>query len=142
FLRGDVSCLEAHVARRPRARHDDGGAHITELTAYSLCGDRLVACLASSALRSGTKDHGVVGAAASGYVDLVDGVVSGEVLTCARTPVADAHEPGPDEVAEDVVEDRTQILIDGVHLEQTHVAFRKELVEHVEWRDAGDVARA
>ena len=50
--------------------------------------------------------------------------------------------PARGEVGEDVLEDGAEVLVDGVHLEQADAAFGVQLVEHVERRDAGDVAGA
>ena len=142
LLGGHVLGLENEVRLGPVARHHEARADAAEF-ARDRCVDlRLVGRLSPGPLIAGAVDDGIVRGRAAGHVDRVDGVVRGEVLAHLRAARRKAHHARLDELGEDDLEERLEVRVDRVHLEQHHLTLGIQLVEHIERRDGRDVARA
>ena len=75
-------------------------------------------------------------------MDLVDQRVVREVVALARAAVRHAQEALGDERRERALDERPQVLVHRVHLQDDDPVLDEELVEQVHRADAGDVARA
>ena len=89
-------------------------------------------------LLSRTKDHSLEGPVRAGHVHLVHQGVVCQVPALLRTPVDDAQEPSVDESPVRLLEERTQVGVDRVHLEDDHPQVVEHLVEGVGGQEGGE----
>jgi hypothetical protein len=85
---------------------------------------------------------GIEGAIAAGDVNLIDQRMIAQLFADLRAAVGKAQESAVDERLERIFEDRPEILVYRIHLENANGAVGDEFVEHVERRDRRDVAGA
>ncbi|WP_258567048.1 hypothetical protein [Microbacterium sp. Se5.02b] len=96
---------------------------------------------AALALRR-TPDDGVERGGRPGDVHVHEPRMPGEIRADRRAAADDAQQARLDERCERALVHRDQGILRGVHLEQGRAVVGEELVQHVEHRDGGDVARA
>ena len=108
----------------------------------ALAVDRLVRGLAPPPLLVRAEDDRVVGAVRAGDVDLVDLGVPAEVGAHLGAAVDHPEEAALDQRRERLLDERTQVDVDRVRLEQHDLVLDEQLVERVHRADRGDVAGA
>ena len=126
-----------------RAWHHEHGAHVTELARDGLLEERVVAALAIFPLGSRRAPHDeVVGLVRAGDVHVADARVIGEIRADLRAAVDDCEVPSLDEGPQGPLEQRAEVLVDGVHLEENDAPVDEHLVDDVHRRNRRDVSRA
>src|SRR6476619_2208694 len=73
-------------------------------------------------------------------VNLVHTLMRDEICAHISAPIRKSDEPRSYHWRENLFEEFAQVIVDGIHLEKTYHAFAEKLVQHIERRDAGDVA--
>ena len=142
FLGGDVLGLVPEVGLGPWAGQHDGGADAAEFGVDGLVDDPVVGFLALLAFLARAVDDQVVGGRAAGDVDGLDRVVMGQVLACLAAAVGEGQVLVAYQRGEDVFEDGPEVLINGVHLADHHLAAVDHAVGDVQRHDGRDVPGA
>ncbi len=148
--RGVVRDRGSHVFRlkpqlffRVRTGNDDPGTDVSQFAGDRLFEQGVVVALAPLALGPiGPPDDHVVRMDRAGDVDFVHLRVLDGRGPHRRSAVDDPHESGLDQPREQALEDRTEILVHGVHLQQNSLALLKNFGKGVGCRNARDVASA
>ena len=127
LLRDDLLGLEAKIGGAPCPGHDDRRAHVAQLGRDWLgdtIGDDRVEC-----------------AIAAGDVNLVDQRVRAQRLPDLGIAIREAQKPALDQRPQRILEDRPEIFIDRVHLQNADRAFGDQFIQHVERRDRRNISR-
>ncbi len=138
----EVLALELQIGCRPGPGNDDHRGDVAQLTADRFVENGVVLRLPPGPILVLAEDDGIVRLVGAGDVDGVDGVVVDEVGADVDSSVDDAQVAGIDEGGQRLLEDRPQVLVDRVHLEEHDRVLGDELVQGIHRRNRGDVAGA
>ena len=140
--RGEVDAVKVEVLLRPGAGDDDDRAHVAELAAQPFGVAGLAIRLATCSFLANAEDDGIVSLVGSGDVNLFDQSMRAEILAFCSASVHHPKETSLAERRECLVDERAEILVDRIHLQEDDLALHDELVERIHRPDRSDVACA
>jgi len=123
-----VQRLLAQVALAPWPRHDDDRRDVAQLSRDRLVQQRPALSLAPLALRPGAEDDGLEGLVGAGQVDGVHGRVGAQIRALVCATGDGAQEAALHQRLHDLLQQRTQVGVDRVELEQDDVVGDEEMV--------------
>jgi hypothetical protein len=140
FLGGDLLGLERQIGTVPGAWNHDGRADCTQLRGDAL-GEPGGPCGAVGlAFCPRAPDDDVVRGLGASDVDLVDRVVAAQVRAFGSPSAHDPEGTDVDQGCQGGLQERSQVVVHRVELEQHDLVLGEQLLETVQWRDGGDVA--
>ena len=83
-----------------------------------------------------------MGSSCPGHVNRVNEIMLGQVLADLAPAVSEPHKAVADEFGSDVLKNRSQVVVDGVHLDDHNLALDEHLREDIEQGDRRDVSRS